>query len=165
MEKHLNDLRQEKDYMVSTQNLEEKIITFWEDCDSWVADRLQFIAAQETSLSENDIAAIEGQVEEDIAAFFEKSIALYGESFSPHILTDLHHLFFEMELKKRGVKNEEHIHRYKDNGLLGLSVAQGKVKPDNALLIMEVNRAHREKKSGDEETACEDCICGKNEGS
>ena len=47
--------------------------------------------------------------------------------------------------------------------MVGLSVAQGKIKPDNALLIMEVNRAHLEKKGGNEEAVCEDCICGKKE--
>jgi hypothetical protein len=149
---------------MSTQNLEEKIITFWEECDSWVADRLQSIASQKTAFTEDDIAEIEEQIETDIATFFEKSIELHGESFSPQILTDLHHLFFELELKKRGIENEAHIHLYKDNGMVGLSVAQGKIKPDNALLIMEVNRAHREKKRGNEEAACEDCICGKKNG-
>ncbi len=148
---------------MSEQDFEEKFNVFWEECDRWVADRLNEITTQGIVLSEDDITVIEGQIEEDINAFLEKSIELHGESFSPHVLIDLHHLFFELELKKRGVKNEEQIHRYKDNGLVVLSVAQGKVKPDNALLIMEVNRAHLEKKGGNEEAVCEDCICGKKE--
>ena len=142
-------------------DLEEQINIFWEECDSWAADRLNQINIQITILSEDDIADIEGQVEEDINTFFEKGLELHGESFSPHILIDLHHLFFELELKKRGIKNDEQIHRYKDNGMVGLSVIQGKIKPDNALLIMEVNRAHLKKKGGNEEDICEDCVCGK----
>jgi len=148
---------------MNEQDFEEKITIFWEECDSWVADRLTAISTQGTAFSEDEIAEITGQVEEDITTFFEKGIEYHGESFSPSILTDLHHLFFELELKKRGVKNEEHIHRYKDNGLVGLSFAQGNIKPDNALLLMEVNRAHQNKKGGNEEEACEDCICGKKE--
>jgi hypothetical protein len=148
---------------MNQQDFEEQFNAFWDGCDSWAAQRLSEISAQGPLLSEGDVSAIEEQVEEDITTFCEKAIALHGESFSPRILTDLHHLFFEMELKKRGVKNEEHIHRYKDNGLLGISVTQGKVNPDNALLLMEVNRAHLEKKGGNEEAACENCICGKNE--
>ena len=149
---------------MSEQDFEEKFNVFWEECDYWVANRLNEITTQGLVLIEDDMAAIERQIEEDINTFFEKCIELYGKSFSPHTLIDLHHLFFELELKKRGIKNEEQIHRYKDNGLIGLSVAQGKVKPDNAFLIMEVNRAHLEKKGGNEEGVCEDCICGKKEG-
>ncbi len=148
---------------MSELDFEEKINLFWEECDAWVADRIKSIASPGT-LSEDDIAEIEEQVEENINAFFEKSIECHGGSFSPHIMIDLHHLFFEMELKKRGIKNEEQIHKYKDNGLVGLSVAKGKIKPDNALLLMEVNRAHLDKKGGNEEGVCEDCICGKKEG-
>lgn len=151
--------------MMSEQDFEGKFNEFWEECDCWTANRLNEVTTQGIPLSEDDIAAIEEQIEEDINAFLEKSIVLHGESFSPHVLIDLHHLFFELELKKRGVINEEQIHRYKDNGLVGLSVTQGKVKPDNALLIMEVNRAHLEKKGGNEEAVCEDCICGKKKGS
>lgn len=149
---------------MSEQDFEEKINLFWEECDSWVADRLNQIVAQGKVPLKDDLAEIEGQVEEDINSFFEKGIEFHGKSFPPHILTDLHHLFFELELKKLGVKNEEQIHRYKDNGLVGLSVVKGKIKPDNALLIMEVNRAHLKKKGGNEEEICEDCICGKKEG-
>ncbi len=149
---------------MSEQDCERKFHAFWEEYDGWVAERIREITAKVIVLSEDGIVEIEGQIEDDITTFFETCIELYGESFSPHILVDLHHLFFELELKKRGVKNEEQIHRYKDNGLVGLSVAQGKVKPDNALLIMEVNRAHLEKKGGDEEAVCKNCICGKKEG-
>lgn len=149
---------------MSEQDFEEIFNVFWEECDSWIAERLNKITSQGIVLSEDDIAEMERQVEKDINTFFEKGIELNGESFSPHILIDLHHLFFELELKNRGIENEEQIHRYKDNGMVGLSVVQGKVKPDNALLIMEVNRAHLEKKGGKEEEVCEDCICGKKEG-
>jgi hypothetical protein len=149
---------------MSEQDFERKFHAFWEECDGWVADRLNETTNQGILISEDDIAAIEGQIEENINTFFEKSIEFHGKPFPPQILTDLHHLLFELELKKCGAKNEEKIHRYKDNGLVGLSVAQGKVKPDNALLIMEVNRAHLEKKGGDEEEVCENCICGKKEG-
>ena len=149
---------------MSEQDFEEKFNVFWKECDRWAADRLNEVTTQGISLSEDDIAAIEEQIEEDTNTFLETCIELYGESFSPHILVDLHHLFFELELKKHGVKNEEQIHRYKDNGMAGLFVAQGKVKPDNALLVMEVNRAHLEKKGGNEEQVCEDCICGKKKG-
>ena len=149
---------------MSEQDFERKFHAFWEECDGWVAERIREITAKGIVLSEDGIVEIEGQIEDDITTFFETCIELYGESFSPHILVDLHHLFFELELKKRGVKNDEQIHRYKDNGLAGLSVAQGKVKPDNALLIMEVNRAHLGKKGGDEEEVCVNCICGKKEG-
>ena len=148
---------------MSGNNFEERINLFWEECDSWASDRINQISSQGTVLSEDEIAEIEGQVEEDINAFFEKGIEFHGESLTPHILTDLHHLFFELELKKRGIKNEEQIHRYKDNGMVGLSAVQGKIKPDNALLVMEVNRAHLKKKGGNEEEACPDCICGKKE--
>jgi len=149
---------------MSEQDFERKFYAFWEECDGWVAERIREITSKGIVLSEDGIVEIEGQIESDITTFFETCIELYGETFSPHILLDLHHLFFELELRKRGVKNEEHIHRYKDNGLAGLSVAQGKVKPDHALLIMEVNRAHRKKKGGDEEAVCENCMCGKKEG-
>jgi hypothetical protein len=148
---------------MSEQDFEERFNVFWEECDNWVANRLNEMTTQGMIISEDDIAAIEEQIEEDTNTFLEKGIEFHGESFSPQILTDLHHLLFELELKKRGVKNEEQIHRYKDNGLVGLSFVQGKVKPDNALLIMEVNRAHLEKKGGNEEAVCEDCICGKKE--
>lgn len=149
---------------MSEQDFEENFNVFWEECDSWAAERLNKITSQGIVLSEDDIAEMERQVEKDINTFFEKGIEFHGEFLPPHILIDLHHLFFELELKKRGINNEEQIHRYKDNGMVGLSVVQGKVKPDNALLIMEVNRAHLEKKGGKEEEVCEDCICGKKEG-
>jgi hypothetical protein len=148
---------------MSKQDFEERFNAFWDECDCWFTDRLNEIATQGIVLSEDDIAAIEERIEEDINTSFEKGIEFHGESFSPHILVDLHHLSFELELKKRGVKNEEQIHRYKDNGLVGLSVVQGKIEPDNALLIMEVNRAHLEKKGSNEEEVCENCICGKKE--
>ena len=150
---------------MTEQDSEKKLNEFWEACDCWTANRLNEVNTQETPLSDDDVAGIEEQIEEDTNTFLETCMALYGESFSPHILVDLHHLLFEMELKKRGVQNKEEIHRYKDNGMVGLSVVQGKVKPDNALLIMEVNRAHLKKKGVDEEAVCENCICGKKEGS
>lgn len=149
---------------MSEQDCEKTFNEFWDACDRWSASRLNEVNAGGIPLSKDDVAAIEGQIEEDTNTFLETCIERYGESFSPHVLVDLHHLFFELELKKRGVQNQEQIHRYKDNGMLGLSVAQGKVKPDHALLIMEVNRAHLKKKGINEEAVCENCICGKNEG-
>jgi len=64
-------------------------------------------------------------------------------------------------LQKLGVDNQDQIHHYKDNGQVGLSVIEGKLKPDNALLVMEINRAHRQKKGSSEDGVCEDCVCGK----
>jgi hypothetical protein len=44
---------------------------------------------------------------------------------------------------------------------VGLSAVEGKITPDNAVLLMEINRSHLEKKGGKDEGVCEDCICGK----
>ena len=144
-------------------NPEKSIRLFWEECDVWIENRLSEIATLGKGISEEDSVEIESRVEDTINVLFQKGIERYGESFPFKILNDLHHLFFELELKKYGINNEEQIHQHKDNGQVGLSVVQGKMEPDNALLIMEVNRAHLEKKGGSEEAVCEDCICGKKE--
>lgn len=149
---------------MNESGLDERCNRFWEDCDCWVSDRLQQLSREGGALTEDDAASIDSQIEEDTTALLEQCLKRYGESFDPRVLTDLHHLFFELELRKRGVKNGPGLHRYKENGMLGLSVAQGKITPDNAFLIMEVNRAHREKKGGKENAVCEDCICGKENG-
>jgi hypothetical protein len=144
-------------------SLDERCNRFWEECDGWVDDRLDQLSRAGVELTEDDAAAIDGRVEEDMTALLEECLERYGDSFNPRALADLHHLFFELELKKRGVDNGHSLHRYKDNGMLGLSVVQGKVTPDNALLLMEVNRAHRAKKDGNEDAVCEDCVCGRKE--
>ena len=146
-------------------NFEKDTMVFWEECDSWVENRLSEITSQGKVVKEAASDEIEDRVENDINVLLQKGVEKYGKSFPPHILTDLHHLFFELELKKRGVKNEEQIHRHKDNGLVGLSVIQGKIKLSNALLIMEVNRVHLKKQRRNEEESCKDCICGKKDGS
>ena len=147
--------------VVEDLNLEKSAQLFWEECDLWVENRLNEIASQGKVILEEDSAEIESQVEDNINSLLQKGIKRYGESFPLKVLNDLHHLFFELELKNYGIKNEEQIHQYKDNGQLGLSVVQGKIEPEHALLIMEVNRAHLEKKGGSEEAVCENCICGK----
>ena len=140
---------------------EESVILFWEECDDWADARLYEVASQGVTLSDNDIDDITGTVENDIKGFIEKGITVHGEVFQPSVLKDLHHLIFELELKKMGIANQQQIHRYRDNGHAGISVVEGKLKPDNAMLVMELNRAHFEKKGGNVDGICEDCICGK----
>jgi len=145
-------------------NIDERCDLFWEDCDCWVSGRLQQLSREGVELTEGDAAAIDSRIEEDTTALLEQCLERYGESFNPRVLSDLHHLLFELELRKRGVKNAAHLHCYRENGALGISVARGTVDPDNALLVMEINRAHREKKGDSEDTACDDCVCGRKEG-
>ena len=142
-------------------DFEEKVNLLWEVCDAWVSARANEIVAQGVQLSEDDIMKIEGKVEKNINAFIGKGVVSHGEAFPPSILEELYYLLFELELKKRGVANEDQIHQYKDNGQVGLSVAEGRMTPDNAVLVMEINRAHLEKKGGKDEGVCEDCVCGK----
>ncbi|MCX5895645.1 MAG: hypothetical protein NTZ51_07445 [Proteobacteria bacterium] len=146
-------------------SLEEKIETFMAGCDEWVRNRMKEILEQGDLISEADLIAIEGLIEENICRLLEQGVDNHGETFLPELLSDLHHLYFELELKKHGIKNEDDIHHYKENGMLGLSVVKGQIKPDNALLIMKINQAHMAKKKGRENEACDDCICGRNQGS
>ncbi len=140
---------------------EDSLNLFWDECDTWIESRQNEIAAMGVGLSEADMEKIEVDTEAKINALLEKLVTEYGESFSPDILKDIHHLFFELELKKTGVSNEDKIHRYKDNAQVGLSCAEAGITPDNAMLVIELNRAHLEKKGGDNEGICDDCICGK----
>ena len=140
---------------------EEKVEAFWEACDAWVNDRQSEVLNNAGTLVEADFQEIVDLIEDRISNLLAQGVQFYGESFSPELLSDAHHLFFELELKNRGFNNGEHIHRYKENGLLGISVMEGHVNPDNAQLIMKINTAHTAKKKGREDEPCEDCICGK----
>lgn len=146
---------------MSEIDFEERVGQFLEACDAWVEKRLEEIASQGIKLSVGDLENITAKVESDITGLIEKGMMAHNEDFAPKVLQDLHHLIFELELKKRGAKNQGQIHRYKDNGQVGIAVVEGKLKPENALLVMELNRAHFEKKGGNEEGVCEDCVCGK----
>ena len=134
---------------------------FWDKCDSWIDERLNSITDQKKGFSDEDFEKISCRVEENINSLIEKGLISHGGKFTATVLIDLHHLFFELELKKLGVSNKDQIHLFKENGNVGLSVAEGKITPDNALLVMELNRAHLKKKGGKNEGVCEDCICGK----
>jgi len=146
---------------MNNPDFEEAVSLFLEECDTWIDGRLEELAAQGSGLSETDVEEIVNKVEKNITAAIETVVRSYGQAFTPGILTDLHHLLFELELKKKGGANQDRIHRYKDNAQVGLSVVEGKITPDNAVLLMEINRAHLEKKGGRDEGVCEDCICGK----
>jgi hypothetical protein len=142
-------------------DFEEKVEAFWSDCDAWVNNRQYEVLSSSAKLAESDFQEIAEFIEERISNLIAQGVQIHGESFSPELLCDTHHLFFELELKERGLNNGEYIHRYKENGLLGISVMEGQVEPDNAQLIMKINTAHTAKKKGREDEPCEDCICGK----
>jgi len=142
-------------------DFEEKVLAFLENCDAWVNDRQSELLNSTENLAEADFQEIVDLVEERISKLLARGFQIYGEAFLPELLTDTHHLFFEMELKNRGLNTGENIHRYKENGMLGVSVVEGNVDPDNAHLITKINNAHNVKKNGREDTPCEDCICGK----
>jgi hypothetical protein len=146
---------------LSKIGFEESVSLFLEACDEWVTERLESLAAQGFSLPEAETDEIIEGVEEQILSAIGSGYKAHGESFPPVLLTDLHHLFFEIELQKQGIDNSDQIHQHKENGQLAITLVEGKVKPDNAKLIMELNRAHSEKKGGDDEAVCEDCVCGK----
>ncbi len=147
---------------METLPMEEQLEAFWEQCDEWAQSRTQEVVSQGTILSEESLDKIQDTVEEDINEIIEQGLMTHGDAFPPDILQDLHHLFFELALKEYGVENQDRIHLYKDNGQVGISVVEGKLMPDNARLVMQVNKAHHDKKGGDDEGVCEDCICGKN---
>ena len=146
---------------MSKIDFEESVSLFLEACDEWVIARLESLAAQGASLPEAETDEISEGIEEQMLSAIGSGYDAHGETFPPALLTDLHHLFFEIELQKQGIDNSDQIHRYKENGQLAITAVEGKVKPENAKLIMELNRAHSEKKGGDDEAVCEDCVCGK----
>ena len=146
---------------MSKIDFEESVSLFLEACDEWVIARLESLAAQGASLPEAKTDEISEGIEEQMLSAIGSGYDAHGETFPPALLTDLHHLFFEIEVQKQGIDNSDQIHQYKENGQLAITVVEGKVKPENAKLIMELNRAHSEKKGGDDEAVCEDCVCGK----
>ncbi|MBM4311627.1 MAG: hypothetical protein FJ119_11880 [Deltaproteobacteria bacterium] len=140
---------------------EEKLSAFWEANDEWLSRRLQAIADTGTTLDEQALAAAENSVEENLGGMIAQSLQTHGFSFPPDIFHDLHHLLFELELKELNIDNSAEIHRYKDNAQVALSVIEGKLTPVNAELVMMLNRSHHEKKGGNDDTVCADCICGR----
>jgi hypothetical protein len=146
---------------LSEIDFEESVSIFLETCDEWVIERLESLAAQGSKPPEAETDEISEGIEEQILSAIGSGYTAHGETFPPAILTDLHHLFFEIELQKKGIDNSDQIHQHKENAQLAITVVEGKVKPENAKLIMELNRAHSDKKGGDDEAVCEDCVCGK----
>ena len=146
---------------MSEIDFEKSVELFLDACDDWVTKRLGALASLGFDLPEAEADEISDDVEEKIISAIGSGYEAHGEVFAPALLTELQHLFFEIELKKKGVANEDQIHKYKDNAQLAITVTDGKISPDNAKLLMELNRAHSEKKGGDDEAVCEDCICGK----
>lgn len=140
---------------------ETAVEQFWDDCDVWVQQRCEEPAVQAARLSETEIEKIQADIEQDLNDLIEQGVETCGERFAPHLLLDLHHLFFELALKDCGVDNQDHVHRYKDNAQVGISMIEGSLTPDNAGLLLQLNRSHQEKKGGDDTAACEDCICGR----
>ena len=146
---------------MNNTEFEEVVGLFLEECDAWIDGRLEELTAQGVKLSETDVEEIVNKVEKDIMSAIETGVRSHGQSFAPGILTDLHHLFFELQLKNKGSANEDRLHQYKENAQVGISVVEGKITPDNSTLVMELNRAHLEKKGGKDEGVCDDCICGR----
>lgn len=146
---------------MSEIDFEKSVELFLEACDDWVIKRLGELSSLGSGLPEDEVDEISADVEEKIVSAIGSGYEAHGETFTPVLLTELHHLLFEVELKKKGLANEDKIHKYKDNAQLSISVTDGKVSPDNAKLLMELNRAHNEKKGGNDDAVCEDCICGK----
>ena len=146
---------------MSEIDFEKSVELFLEACDDWVTKRLEELALLGSDLPEAETDEISEGIEEQMLSAIGSGYDAHGETFPPELLTDLHHLFFEIALQKQGIDNSDQIHRYKENGQLAITVVEGKVKPENAKLIMELNRAHTEKKGGDDEAVCEDCVCGK----
>ena len=143
------------------QCFEESLCQFWEECDKWIESRKNELEEKAELPHHEVISVIEEKVETKINSLVEDAVKICGENFMPSVLTDLHHLMFEIELKQSGTANEDRIHMYKDNAQVGLSVVEGKITPENALLIMRLNQAHLEKKGGSNKAICDDCVCGK----
>jgi hypothetical protein len=146
---------------MNENEFEEKLSAFWETNDEWLSRRLQAIADTGTELDEQALAEAENSVEENLGGMLAQAAQAHGLSFSPDIFSDLHHMLFELEFKDLHIDNSAEIHRYKDNAQVALSVIEGKLTPDNASLVMMLNRSHHEKKGGDDEAVCTDCICGR----
>jgi len=138
------------------QEFEEQLDAFWQACDEWTQRRLQDINDEPAGLDK-----VDGRVEEHLSGMIAQAVQTHGFSFSPALFHDLHHLLFELELKDLGLDNGAEIHRYKDNAQVALSVIDGKLTPDNAALVMMLNRSHHEKKGGNDDAVCTDCICGR----
>ncbi|MCX8044152.1 MAG: hypothetical protein N3B18_08510, partial [Desulfobacterota bacterium] len=139
---------------------EEQVAQFLQETDAWTEVRLQEVTNQNIPLPEDAIEQMLAVVESEITALIEKGFTVYEEKFTPKVLLDYHHLLVERELQKLGVDTRDNIHAYKENAQVALAVMEGKLKPENALLLMEINRAHRQKKKGNENGICEDCVCG-----
>lgn len=147
---------------MNEEEFEEKLSAFWESNDAWISCRLQAVSDTNPAIDEQALADVEDSVEESLSGMIAQAVQTHGQSFSPGIFNDLHHLFFELELKDLQIDNSSEIHRYKDNAQVALSVIEGKLTPDNASLVMMLNRSHHEKKGGDDEAVCKNCICGRN---
>lgn len=140
---------------------ETTVERFWDDCDAWVQQRCAEPVVQAAGLSDAAIEKIQADIEQDLNGLIEQGFETCGETFAPDLLLDLHHLFFELALQDRGVQNQDRIHRYKDNAQVGISMIEGSLTPDNAGLLLQINRSHQEKKGGDDTAVCDDCICGR----
>jgi len=146
---------------MNEQEFEEKLGAFWDTNDEWSSQRLQAVAGASNAPDENALAEAENNVEETLSGMIAQAMQTHG-AFPPEIFIDLHHMLFELELKDLQIDNSSEIHRYKDNAQVALSVIEGKLTPGNASLVMMLNRGHHEKKGGDDEAVCKDCICGRN---
>ena len=146
---------------MNEEEFEDKLNVFWDTTDEWLSQRLQAVIAMDSAIDEQALAEAETNVEETLGGMIAQAVQAHG-SFSPEIFNDLHHMLFELELKDLHVDTSAEIHQYKDNAQVALSVIEGKLTPDNASLVMMLNRSHHKKKGGDDEAVCTDCICGRN---
>jgi len=146
---------------MNEKEFEEKLTIFWDTTDEWLSQRLQAVIDMDSAIDEQALAEAENNVEENLSGMITQAVQAHG-SFSPEIFNDLHHMLFEFELKDLHIDNSSEIHQYKDNAQVALSVIEGKLTPENASLVMMLNRSHHEKKGGDDEAVCKDCICGRN---
>jgi hypothetical protein len=146
---------------MNEEEFEEKLNVFWDTTDTWLSQRLQAVIAMDSAIDEQALAEAENNVEENLSGMIAQAVQAHG-SFSPEIFNDLHHMLFELELKDLHIDTSSEIHQYKDNAQVALSVIEGKLTPENASLVMMLNRSHHKKKGGDDEAVCEDCICGRN---
>jgi hypothetical protein len=146
---------------MTEHEFEEKLGAFWDANDEWLSRRLQAVNDTGTGPDDQALTEAENSVEENLSGMIAQAVQTHGFAFSPDIFHDLHHLLFELELKDLAIENSSEIHRYKDNAQVALSVIEGKLTPDNAALVMMLNRSHHEKKGGNDEAVCTDCICGR----
>ena len=133
----------------------------WQQGDHWFDERLAGLRAQGTPISIPVAERIAAAIEDDLNQLVAGAVQHYGTDWSPGLFADAHHFFCELALQQQGVANQEQVHRYKDNAQVALSVAEGRLRPANAELAMEVNRAHHAKKGGRDDAPCEDCVCGR----